>query len=95
MCLSMDRVYYRNKVRELRLKALIPSQAELARRSGICRTRICALENNRTALSIQYAFRLKKVLRCSLDDLYEEFTGERTESKGPGHEAQDNRVPQH
>ena len=66
-------LYYRNKVRELRLKALIPSQAELARRSGICRTTICALENNRTALSIHYAFRLRKVLGCYLDDLYEEL----------------------
>ena len=81
---SMTRVYYKNKVRELRLKALIPSQAELARRSGICRTTICALEKNCTALSIQYAFRLKKVLGCSLDDLYEEFRDEGTESGGAG-----------
>jgi len=86
----MNKLRYRNKVRELRLKALIPSQAELARRSGICRTRICALENNRTPLSIRYAFRLKKVLRCSLDDLYEEFTGEGTKSKSPDGEAQNN-----
>lgn len=86
----MDTLYYRNKVRELRLKALIPSQAELARRSGICRTTICALENNRTALSIQYAFRLKKILGCSLDELYEEFTSQGTESKMPSHSGQDN-----
>ena len=85
MPLSMKRLYYRNKLRELRLKALIPSQAELARRSGIYRTTICALENNRTALSVYYAFRLKKVLGCSLDDLYEEFTSEGTESSAPSH----------
>ena len=85
----MERLYYRNKVRELRLRALIPSQAELARRSGICRTTICALENNHAGLSIQYAFRLRKVLGCSLDDLYEEFTNEGTQSEAPGHHGQD------
>lgn len=89
MPLSMERLYYRNRVRELRLRALIPSQAELARRSGICRTTICALEKNRSSLSIQYAFRLRKVLGCSLDDLYEELTGEGTESEASGHKGQD------
>lgn len=79
----MAMLCYRNKVRELRLKALIPSQAELARRSKICRTTICALENNRIALSIRHAFRLKKVLGCSLDDLYEEFTSESKEFEAP------------
>ena len=71
---------YRNKVREARFRALIESQAELARRSGICRTIICALENNRINLSIQYALRLKKLLGCSLDDLYEEMPDDDTGS---------------
>lgn len=77
---------YLNKVRELRLRMLIASQAELARLSGICRTTICALENNRIPLSIEYARRLKKILGCSLDDFYEEIPGEETEVKVPNYE---------
>lgn len=61
----------KNRLRELRLRALIPSEAELARRSGICRTTICALEKNRITLSIENAFRLKRILGCTLDELYE------------------------
>jgi DNA-binding XRE family transcriptional regulator len=47
---------------------------ELARKSGIDRTTISALENNRLFLSIHYALRLKELLGCSLDDLYERIT---------------------
>lgn len=65
-------VTLRNRVRECRLRALIVSQAELARLTGMCRTTVCAIEKNRINLTIVYAFRLKKVLKCSLDDLYEE-----------------------
>lgn len=77
----INTVHYRNRVRESRLRALIPSQAELARRTGICRTTICALENNRVALSIHYAMLIRKVIGCSLDDLYEEFPNEGAKSK--------------
>lgn len=63
---------YRNRVREIRLRALISSQAELARRTGICRSTTCALENNRIGLSINYAMIIKQALGCCLDDLYEE-----------------------
>lgn len=83
---SINLGHYRNRLTELRLRALISSQAELSRLSGICRTTICALENNRIALSIQYALRLKKVLGCSLDDLYEEIPREETKRKLPNDE---------
>ncbi len=80
---SIDIMHYsikhsrlKNRLRELRLRALIPSEAELARRSGICRTTICALEKNRITLSIENAFRLKRILGCTLDQLYEEMPGE-------------------
>jgi DNA-binding XRE family transcriptional regulator len=72
----MIRYRYTNRLKEVRLQALISSQAELARLSSICRTTICALESNRINLSIGYALRLKKVLKCSLDDLYEEIPDE-------------------
>ena len=63
---------YRNRLREVRLRALLPSQADLARAAGICRTTICALENNRIQLTIHHAMKLKGALGCSLDDLYED-----------------------
>ncbi|MBI4302964.1 MAG: helix-turn-helix transcriptional regulator [Chloroflexi bacterium] len=61
---------------------LVRSQAELARLTDIDRTTISALENNRMFLSIYYAVRIKEVLRCSLDDLYESIPGEWTEEDG-------------
>lgn len=70
---------YRNRLRECRLRSLICTQMELARKSGIDRTTISALENNRLFLSIHYALRLREVLGCSLDDLYERITND-TES---------------
>ena len=72
---------YRNRLRECRLRSLIPTQVELARKSGIDRTTISALENNRLFLSIRYALRLKEVLGCSLDDIYEEIPSEGAKSE--------------
>ncbi|HUV52601.1 MAG TPA: helix-turn-helix transcriptional regulator [Dehalococcoidia bacterium] len=66
--------HYRNRLRECRLRSLISTQKELARKSGIDRTTISALENNRLFLSIHYALCLREVLGCSLDDLYERIT---------------------
>ena len=65
------RARYRNCLRRCRLRGLIISEAELARRTGIERTVISALENNRRFLSIEQALLIKEVLGCSLDDLYE------------------------
>ena len=67
---------YRNRLRQCRLRCLIPTQVELARKSGIDHTTISALESNRLFLSIRYALRLKEVLGCSLDELYEEIPSE-------------------
>lgn len=75
----LQRINYRGRVQAVRLKALIPSQAELARRTGICRTTICALEKNRIPLSIHHAMLIRKATGCSLDDLFEEIPGEGTE----------------
>jgi len=62
---------YRNRVKEARLKALVATQQELAQLTGINRTIINALENNRLFLSSQYALAISEVLRCSLNDLYQ------------------------
>jgi transcriptional regulator with XRE-family HTH domain len=68
---SEVRARYYNRLRECRLRGLIISEAELARRTGIERTTISALENNRRFLSIEQALLTREVLGCSLDDLYE------------------------
>ena len=62
---------YRNKVRKARLSALISTQEELSRMSGIDRCTINSLENNRLFLSAPHALILAEVLKCALGDLYE------------------------
>ena len=62
---------YENKVRACRLRALIAKQEELSRRTGIPRSTINAIENNRAFLSSPYALLIRDALGCSLDDLYE------------------------
>lgn len=67
---------YRHKVREIRLRSLVPSQTELARLTGIDRTTISHLENHQVFLSIRQALAIKEALGCSLDDLYEKIPEE-------------------
>jgi len=62
---------YRNRVRDCRLKALIAKQEELSKKTGIPRSTINALENNRRFLSSHYALLIAEALDCSLDDLFE------------------------
>lgn len=63
---------YRNRLRECRLKALVPTQEKLARMTGIPRPTISSLENQRLFLSAPYALLIARALGCTLDDLYEE-----------------------
>ena len=86
---SEVRARYRNRVRECRLRGLIISEAELARRTGIERTTMSALENNRRFLSIEHALLISEVLGCTLDQLYEQVPpSQKAESsrKGEGNE---------
>ncbi len=50
---------------------MVPKQEALALRTGIPRSTISALENNRLFLSSQYALLIAEALDCSLDNLYE------------------------
>jgi len=77
---------YRNRVRDCRLRALIAKQEDLADRTGISRTTINALENNRLFLSSAYALLIAEVLGCKLDDLYE-----KRDAKNLSHCSSDNR----
>ncbi len=62
---------YRNRVKNCRLGALIDKQEDLANMTGISRSTINALENNRIFLSSPYALVIAEALNCRLDDLYE------------------------
>jgi DNA-binding XRE family transcriptional regulator len=62
---------YRNRVRECRLKAMLPKQEDLVKLTGISRSVISALENNRLFLSSPYALTIAEALGCKLDDLFE------------------------
>lgn len=62
---------YRARVRECRLRAMVPKQGDLARMTGINRNIISALENGRLFLSSTYALLIAEALGCSLDDLFE------------------------
>jgi len=62
---------YRNRVRECRLRAMVAKQQDLAEMTGISRSTINALENNRLFLSSPYALVIAEALECSLDELYE------------------------
>src|SRR5882672_7361183 len=61
---------YRNRVMECRLRAMVRTQQELARKTGINRTTISALERNRIFLSSYHALVIAEALGCSLDNLY-------------------------
>ena len=62
---------YRNRVRECRLQAIVAKQEDLAKMTGISRSTINALENNRLFLSSPYALLIAGALDCRLDELYE------------------------
>lgn len=62
---------YRNRVRDCRMQAMIVKQEELATMTGISRSTISAIENNRIFLSSPYALIIAEALDCRLDDLYE------------------------
>ena len=62
---------YRTRLRQCRLRALIPTQEELSKLTGIDRTTISAIENHRLFLSSTYALLFAEALECSMDDLFE------------------------
>jgi len=61
---------YHNRVRDCRLRALVAKQEDLAKMTGISRSAINALENNRLFLSSPYALLIAEALGCKLDELY-------------------------
>ena len=58
-----------NKIRELR-KALGISQEELAKKCGVSRQTVDAIENNKYDPTLALAFRLARELRVTVDGLF-------------------------
>ena len=58
-----------NKIRELR-KALGISQEELAKKCGVSRQTVNAIENNKYYPTLALAFRLARELRVTVDGLF-------------------------
>ena len=79
---KMQTKRYRNRLRECRLRALVPMQSTLARMTGISPTTINALENHRLFLSAPNALRIATALKCRLDDLYERCESEEDVAEG-------------
>ena len=59
-----------NKIRELR-KALGISQEELAKKCGVSRQTINAIENNKYDPTLSLAFRLARELELTVDELFQ------------------------
>lgn len=58
-----------NKIRELR-KALGISQEELAKKCGVSRQTVNAIENNKYDPTLALAFRLTRELQVTVDGLF-------------------------
>ena len=62
---------YQNRIRACRTHAKIDQQSQLAAKTGINRSTLNALENNRLFLSSHYALVISEALGCTLNDLFE------------------------
>ena len=59
-----------NRIRTLRFEAGEMTQAELARRVGVTRQTIIAIEQGRYSPSLEMAFRIAHALDVTLDDVF-------------------------
>ena len=63
-------LYMRNKLREYRARQNL-TQDDLAKKAGVTRQTIIAIENERYNPSLELAFKLSKVFRTKIEDLFE------------------------
>jgi len=68
----------RNKLREFRARYRM-TQEELARRVGVTRQTIIAIENGRYLPSLKLAFKLAKTFNVKIEDLFEYDESEENE----------------
>lgn len=61
----------RNRIRELRFHADEMTQAELARRIGVTRQTVLAIEQGKYSPSLEVAFQIAEVFGAPLTDVFE------------------------
>ncbi len=67
----MAKAEIRNKVRKLRFENNEMTQQELADRAGCTRQTIVALEQGKYVPSLALAFRIARIFKTSLEDVFE------------------------
>lgn len=67
----MDKLQITNNIRRLRFFADEMSQQELAKRSGVSRQTIIAVESGKYSPSLELAFRIAHVFGVRLDEVFE------------------------
>ena len=65
-----------NSIRALRFAHGEMTQAELARRVGVTRQTIIAIEQGRYSPSLEMAFQISRVFKAPLDDVFQYPEGE-------------------
>jgi putative transcriptional regulator len=60
-----------NRIRVLRFACGEMTQAELAERIGVTRQTVIAIEQGRYSPSLEMAFRIARVLKVPLDDVFQ------------------------
>ena len=60
-----------NRIRDLRIGAGEMTQAELARRIGVTRQTVIAIEHERYSPSLEMAFQIATVFGLPLDDVFQ------------------------
>jgi putative transcriptional regulator len=65
-----------NRIRTLRFEADEMTQAELARRLGVTRQTVIAIEQGRYSPSLEMAFEIARAFRRPLDDVFEYREGD-------------------
>ncbi|NMO53181.1 helix-turn-helix transcriptional regulator [Actinoplanes sp. TBRC 11911] len=73
-----------NRIRDLRQLSDDMTQAELARRLGVTRQTVIAIEQGRYSPSLEVAFRIARIFRVPLDEVFHYPEGEDNEGDYSG-----------
>lgn len=69
-----------NQIRRLRFEHGEMTQAELARRIGVTRQTVIAIEHGRYSPSLEVAFQIARAFEVTLDDVFQYEQAEGTEA---------------
>jgi putative transcriptional regulator len=66
----MDKIKIENNIRKLRFENDEMTQQELAEKVGVTRQTIVAIENGKYFPSLELAFRISLIFKCSLEKVF-------------------------